>query len=251
MFLPIIIFILYAILLIYSHITYKKIFRINKYHTKANVIPLINDASFNISYNLQKAMNEDPTNNSTMYMPIVNVDNPQLKSIIFMNNINNVILKQNRLVFNLAIVNESPDALYIFDTNDYIVNKGKLTETTLSVNIVAENFPKFFNNNYTTHDYFNFSDLDESEDKEDTVIKISKIVALRFDGKERKMYVFFNDPILQVISISYKSKAKMIAKIKETELLTHIYQWGIAGYRDSDISLIKYEEKTIVSTEEE
>lgn len=203
----------------------RKVYILHKY---AHTTKYINDGKFNEAYNISTV----PADNKKEWLdPVVNIDNKKLKTIIFINNVNLVMLgDEDDLIveLNLAI----DDRLYYFIVNNYKLRSGQ----RLATNMIYNNFPKLYKNDMDFNHYINLEELGYDGF---TKIKADDITAIHFDGKNKEMLILLNDIFGTVFYIDYRSKEKMVEKIKKSSLYNHIMQWGVAGYDKSSLTSSK------------
>ena len=197
-------------------------------HKLSNLNKYVNDGRFNEAFNLLA----NPSEEKSFYLrPIVNIEDKNLKSVIFVNNVNSVMLGLNgKLLFELNMTTKDRTDYY------FIIDNYKLDgDQTISTNLITNNFPKLFDNNANYYDILNLKDLGYDADVK---IKTEDIVAIVFDGKYREFALITNNINQQVFYIKYKSKQEMILKIKDTVLYRHIMQWGIPGLFGSKLTYV-------------
>jgi hypothetical protein len=184
-------------------------------HRIAHVAKYVNDGSFNEAFNISKST-ESPEK-SIFLRPIIDLENKNLKTIIFMNNVNSIILgEDNRLLFELSLVSKDKTK-YFFITDNYNISENQ----NLVSNIINNNFPKMYDNDANYH---NFIDLSKLGYGLDAKIKANDIIAIIFNGKNKEMVIIMNDVAQTSFFIKYKSKFDMIKIIKQTDLYKHIMQ---------------------------
>ena len=214
------------ILTLFLHLSeLKKVYNSHKY---ANMAKYTNNGNFNVAFNLSNIQTDD----KKFYLrPVVDLDDKNIRNIVFINNVNSVIVAMDdKLIFELNIT--SYDNIdYYFITDNYKING----DQTIASNIVTNNFPKLFENSV---DYYNVLNLKDLGYDSDVKIKTEEIVCLSFNGKTREMSIIINNSQQSEIFIKYKNKQEMISKIKNTPLLRHIMQWGVHGLADSRLTYL-------------
>lgn len=200
-------------------------------HKIANTSKFTNDARFNESFNIIT----NPTDEKTFYLrPIVNLDDKNLRSIVFINNVISIMFDSNKkLLFELNI-NSNNKTIYYFLIDNYKIDGGQ----SISSNLITNNFPKLYENNANHHNILNLRDLGYDYD---IIIKTEDIVSLTFNGKNREMVLITNNINELSFIIKYKNKQDMVEKIKNTSLYRHVMQWGLPGFADVKMSYVNIE----------
>lgn len=172
---------------------------------------------------------------------LVNLDNNRTKNIVLFNNVKQVVLdKEDELLIDLF---NPINKVNRFDlrTKDYEVKQEGEQPALLSNVLMSHLFPKKYGelkSNVT--ELFNFKDIGYDINY---TIKMDKIIALSFNSKHKKLYIFVNDWLISSIVIPYKTKTQMLQLIKSTRLGDYLYQMGVPGYSDSDLSFVSYQSK--------
>lgn len=220
---------IFSIILIYIVISLQLLKKVNTSHKMAHILKYVNDGKFNEAFNLSVAAESEEK--SFYLRPVVDLDDKNIRNIIFINNVNSVILGEDqKLLFELNLISE-PGRYYYFITDNYVIPGNQ----TIASNLVTNNFPKLFNNDIS---YYNILNLTHLGYDKDVKIKTDDISSLIFNGKNRELVILMSDIDQSSFYIKYKSKKEMIATIKETSLFNHIMQWGLAGFGDSRLTYV-------------
>lgn len=186
-------------------------------HNVAHVTKFSNNGKFNEAFNL--SMIDDADDKKLYFRPVVDLDDKNIRNIIFVNNVNCVVLSNDdKLVFELNLAAKD-DTYYYFITENYKIDD----KQNLATNLITSNFPKMFENDVNYYNFLNLRDLGY-EGNNRSKIKTDDIVGLVFNGKSREMIILVNDAEQTAFYVKYKSKQEMVALIKKTTLYKQIMQ---------------------------